>query len=264
LAERLKQTQKQNQVLQADQQQQQQQQRRRPPPLNTIIQGILTRTTSHIFSSSSSSSTSTTSTTSTTTTTTTTDSWSSGSGSNGGVNVSLLDTKQFQLQPDSHKKSLRKLNACRDKLTIILDDSPQVWCMEDQESILKVTPFMGESDDTELKDLLSYLKGIHQNFFSPQQDPLSPMAGDPSTVTGNGMMFFSDDLGTTNTTMTTSTTTNMMMMMNGGGGGGVDVDGMDLSLSDVDEDDDGHLHHQQQNGFNNIMDEEDELNRVFF
>jgi TFIIF-interacting CTD phosphatase-like protein len=62
------------------------------------------------------------------------------------------------------KKNLKKMY-CKRSISIIIDDNPDAWCMEDQESILTVTPFKGESEDKELIYLCSYLNSIHEVFF---------------------------------------------------------------------------------------------------
>jgi len=65
----------------------------------------------------------------------------------------LLSRQNSKTKP---QKSLKKM-MCNNKFTLIIDDSPNVWCEEDQESILKVSPFTGSLDDNELQYLCEYL-----------------------------------------------------------------------------------------------------------
>jgi len=70
-----------------------------------------------------------------------------------------------QSQKIKTQKNLKKM-MCNNKLTLIIDDSPHVWCDEDQESILTVSPFKGSNQDKELYYLSDYLKSIHNNFYN--------------------------------------------------------------------------------------------------
>lgn len=55
---------------------------------------------------------------------------------------------------------------CKRSCSIIVDDSPDVWCSEDGENILRVSPFYGNPNDDELFYLGAYLNMIHKKFFS--------------------------------------------------------------------------------------------------
>jgi len=70
-----------------------------------------------------------------------------------------------QDQKIKSQKSLKKM-MCSNKLTLIIDDSPHVWCEDDQESILMVTPFKGSMEDKELYYLTEFLKCAHKNFYN--------------------------------------------------------------------------------------------------
>lgn len=54
---------------------------------------------------------------------------------------------------------------CKRSITVVVDDNPSVWCTEDQESIIKVSPYKGKEDDDELEFLFEYLKTVHQEYF---------------------------------------------------------------------------------------------------
>jgi TFIIF-interacting CTD phosphatase-like protein len=61
------------------------------------------------------------------------------------------------------KKLARML--CKRSTSIVIDDNPSVWCQDDQGSILKISPYLGSSQDDELDYLSEYLKRIHKNYF---------------------------------------------------------------------------------------------------
>lgn len=65
-------------------------------------------------------------------------------------------------------RPLKKLHnmLCKRSCSIIVDDSPDVWCPEDGENILRVSPFYGNPNDDELFYLGAYLDMIHKKFFS--------------------------------------------------------------------------------------------------
>ena len=62
------------------------------------------------------------------------------------------------------QKNLKKMY-CKRSISIIIDDNPDAWCLEDQNSILTVTPFKGDQNDKELIYLNAYLQNVHQIFF---------------------------------------------------------------------------------------------------
>eukprot|EP01080_Neovahlkampfia_damariscottae_P005455 gene5455-9268_t len=62
------------------------------------------------------------------------------------------------------KKNLKKMY-CKRSISVIIDDNPNAWSLEDQNSILTVTPFKGDSNDKELIYLYQYLINVHGLFF---------------------------------------------------------------------------------------------------
>lgn len=84
-----------------------------------------------------------------------------------GLNLNIQGISSRNTSQKSEKKLSKML--CSRSTSVIVDDNPKVWNVDDQNNILRVTPFIGKEDDDELEYLLDYLKTIHSLFFEKEK-----------------------------------------------------------------------------------------------
>lgn len=84
-----------------------------------------------------------------------------------GLNFNVQGISSRNTSHKSEKKLSKML--CQRSTSVIVDDNPNVWNVDDQKNILRVTPFLCQEDDDELEYLLDYLKTLHSLFFEKEK-----------------------------------------------------------------------------------------------